>query len=145
MPGVELRLPGRERCGSRGVDCIEGREQAALVELRRGEREREVVPGAEVAGSAVAQMRQAPDPLGAPADLTRAVAAAQIRLTTDDETILAAFTCTITDSTISLHLPSADAVDLPTSAVWDLQITDSGIVTTLLYGKVTVQPEVTRP
>ena len=85
------------------------------------------------------------DPLGAPADLTGAVAAAQIRLTTDDETILAAFTCTITDSTISLHLPSADAVDLPTSAVWDLQITDSGIVTTLLYGKVTVQPEVTRP
>ena len=53
--GVDVGLPFGERRARGRFDLVEGLEEAGLVELARGERECEVVPGAEVARRPVAQ------------------------------------------------------------------------------------------
>jgi hypothetical protein len=59
--------------------------------------------------------------------------------------VLATFDCVVLDAlTLELHLTSALATALPPTGAWDVQIKDGiGLVTTLVYGNVTVTKEVT--
>jgi hypothetical protein len=83
---------------------------------------------------------------GGPMDLTGITAKSQIRATAADTNILATLTPTIAGNVITLKLSHTDSAKLPLQCVWDMQITDAaGNITTLVAGKVTVAPEVTRP
>jgi hypothetical protein len=83
---------------------------------------------------------------GQPADLTGYTAAAQIRATPVDTTILATFSVTIAASTVHLHLAHTDARNLTGQAVWDCQLTDpTGNISTIAAGSVAVTADVTRP
>lgn len=71
---------------------------------------------------------------------------AQIRLVYASA-VLATFTVDVTDQAtgvLRLHLPAAVVASLPEAARWDLQRTSDGVVSTLLYGAVNTQREVTR-
>lgn len=94
---------------------------------------------------------------GDPIDLTGSTAKAQIRSTASDASVLAEFTCIISETqdigsptrgvvTISLSNIQTTALAVPQTAYeWDVQLTDSGgHIQTYLRGKVTVQAEVTR-
>lgn len=85
---------------------------------------------------------------GAPADLTGYTAKAQIRVNVADRApeVVVEIDCTITGSDIYLSIPHAKTIDLTgINYVWDLQLTSaSGIITTILAGKVRVSLEVTR-
>lgn len=81
-------------------------------------------------------------------NITGRTYAAQIRATPDSATILATFTCAITDApngvvTCTLSATTTAALT-PTSAVWDMQETNGSVVTTLLAGRVTIARDVTR-
>lgn len=72
--------------------------------------------------------------------------AAQIR--NEDKTLAASFTCTITNAaggefTIGLTSAQTASLTLGRPYVWDLQLTQSGQVSTLIRGYVTVYDEVT--
>ena len=83
-------------------------------------------------------------PDGNPADLTSAVAQAQIRPAPGDPSI-STFTAVVTGNVVTLHLPAIESAVLPTSAVWDCQITETnGTVTTLAAGNVTMTAQVTQ-
>jgi hypothetical protein len=81
-----------------------------------------------------------------PADLTGVTPFAQIRETTESPTATN-LTCTLTlPNTIDVGFPVAswDAFTLM-KAVWDLQLTyASGVVATIVAGKVTVTADVTK-
>src|SRR5688500_6361273 len=70
------------------------------------------------------------------------------RLTSDvDGTVLAAFTCAVSgagNNIVTISLTPEQTEDLPDSAYWDLQVTNGGVITTLLTGKVKVWGDVTR-
>jgi hypothetical protein len=84
------------------------------------------------------------NPDGSAADLSTAVATAQVRAhTSAPDPPLATFTATIAGNVIHLHLHSVDTATL-TAGVWDCQIATPDI-TTLVAGSVTVTGEVTRP
>jgi hypothetical protein len=74
--------------------------------------------------------------------------AAQIRRTPESSTIIASFTCAITDApngVVTCTLPAATTGTLtPGVAVWDMQETNGSVVTTLLAGFVTITQDVTR-
>jgi hypothetical protein len=89
---------------------------------------------------------------GATADLTGYTAQAQIRADTADNIstvtyqIPATITVPPTAGNISLSIPRATTATLSGRYLWDLQLTAAGgTIQTILYGKVFVQPEVTRP
>lgn len=87
------------------------------------------------------------DSTGAAADLTGYAAAAQIRkrvadfepeVTVEIETVVAS-------PNVYLSIPKTITETLKGQYVWDLQLTsDTGVVTTVLMGKVNVLQEVTR-
>jgi hypothetical protein len=83
------------------------------------------------------------NPDGSAADLSTAVASAQVRTTADTTDPQAQFTATITGNVIHLHLDHI-AASVMSNGVWDCQIATPDI-TTLAAGKVTVTQEVTRP
>lgn len=105
-----------------------------------------------VGGTWATYWEQATDPV----NITGRTYTAQIRATTAlTAPILASWTCAITDGPnggLTCSLASEDSADLvatPTgrssSAVWDLQEDNGGVITTLLAGKVKITGDVTRP
>jgi hypothetical protein len=83
-------------------------------------------------------------PDGEPFEMTGASAQSQIRETFDAPSARD-FQTGIEGNVIALHLASAESTGLPERAVWDVQVGwDDGTVTTVAFGNVTVQPEVTR-
>ena len=95
---------------------------------------------------------------GTPVDLTGCALAAQIRSSATAAVLLATFTVTIeappTAGIATLQLPNAQSAAIPTvpnwadeSACcwWDLELTDAaGNISSPLYGKVNVMPEITQ-
>jgi len=88
------------------------------------------------------------DAAGAAINITGRTYAAQIRETADASSVLASFTCAISNAAggiMTATLPAATTAALtPGSGVWDLQETNSSVVTTLLAGPVTIVQDVTR-
>jgi len=78
-------------------------------------------------------------------DLTTFTPKSQIKSNPGAPSVIASFTATVKDpTTIVLHLASAQSTLLPSTASWDLQITDTnGLVTTLCYGQISTSREVT--
>lgn len=85
---------------------------------------------------------------GTPINVTGRTYAAQIRATADATTVLASFTCAISNAAggvVTATLPAATTAALtPGVGVWDLQETNGTVVTTLLAGPVTITQDVTR-
>lgn len=82
---------------------------------------------------------------GDAADLTGVQAYAEIRTSPASEEVLADFLTTIVGNVITLQLMAMDSAALPAKSVWDCQvITVSGECVTLVSGKITMMPEVTR-
>ena len=84
------------------------------------------------------------NPDNSPADLTGAVILAQIRTNEASPTPLAAFASTVASNVIHLHLPGASTETSTGVAMWDLQMTKGGAVTTLVRGSVSITADVTR-
>jgi hypothetical protein len=88
------------------------------------------------------------DSTGTPVNITGRTYAAQVRATADAASPLATFTCTITNAaagTFACTLSASTTRALSTGvAVWDLEETNSGVVTTLLAGPVQIVQDVTR-
>ncbi len=87
---------------------------------------------------------------GTPIDITGRSYAAQIRPTADSATVIASFTCAITNAaagqfacTLSAATTGALAIG---TGVWDLQETSGGgtVKTTILAGPVRIDYDVTR-
>ena len=85
---------------------------------------------------------------GVPVSLSGYTAAAQIRRSSadTDTTVDAEFTCTVGTTSITLTLPNNMTIAIQGGTYrWDLQVTSAaGVVTTLLYGPVTVHADITR-
>lgn len=85
---------------------------------------------------------------GTPINVTGRTYAAQIRSTPDSTTVLASFTCAISNAAggvVTATLPASTTAALtPGVAVFDLQETNGTVVTTLLAGPVTITQDVTR-
>ena len=82
-------------------------------------------------------------------DLTGYSFASKMRSTHDSSTVVGTFTCTISSGTggiITVSMPSSTTAAIEEAMyVYDLEITSgAGIVTRLLQGQITVNPEVTR-
>jgi hypothetical protein len=88
------------------------------------------------------------NPDGTPADLTGHTARAQIRRGPADtnETVDATITATIVSPNITLAMSHTETATLTSGGyAWDLELTyPSGVVKTILQGKVNVSLEVTR-
>jgi len=88
------------------------------------------------------------DSAGSPIDITGRSYAAQIRSTASSSTVLATFTCSITNASagqFACTLSAATTAALsPGTGVWDLQETSGTTVTTLLSGQVRFDQDVTR-
>jgi hypothetical protein len=79
--------------------------------------------------------------------LTGYTAQAQIRngFADDFPNIIVSITTLVQTPYINLSIPKAQTLPLMGDYVWDLQVTDSsGVITTILYGNVSVIQEVTR-
>ena len=82
-------------------------------------------------------------------DLTGYSVASKMRSTHDSSTVVGTFTCTISNAsggiiTVSMSSSITAAIE-EAIYVYDLEITSgAGIVTRLLQGQITVNPEVTR-
>ena len=85
---------------------------------------------------------------GVAINITGRTYAAQIRETADASSVLASFTCVVSNGAggvMTATLPAATTAALsPGTAVFDLQETNSGVVTTLLAGPVSIVQDVTR-
>lgn len=79
-----------------------------------------------------------------PADLTGAAAKAEIR-DRPGGTLIAVFVCNVVvPNIVDIVLDAADCAKLPSSAMWDLQLTyANGDVATMVAGPVNVTPDVT--
>ena len=82
-------------------------------------------------------------------DLTGYSVASKMRSTHDSSTVVGTFTCTISSGTggiITVSMPSSTTAAIEEAIyVYDLEITSgAGIVTRLLQGQITVNPEVNR-
>ena len=82
-------------------------------------------------------------------DLTGYSVASKMRSTHDTSTVAGTFTCTVSNASggiITVAMTSSTTADIEEGIyVYDLEITSgAGIVTRLLQGEVTVNPEVTR-
>ena len=87
------------------------------------------------------------DSTGAPLDVTAATWDADIRLTPDTATPILSLTVTPVagdQAAVDVVLSATDSALLPAAAVWDLQMTLAGEVTTLLAGKVSTTFDVSR-
>lgn len=87
------------------------------------------------------------DGTGADADISTYTARAQIRRNYADlePAVLIEIAVTVASPEINLAITHDQTRSLTGKAVWDLQLTSAeGIVTTLLYGAVTLRQEVTR-
>lgn len=86
---------------------------------------------------------------GAAINITGRTYAAQIRSTADSTSVLASFTCVVSNGAggvMTATLPASTTAALSTGVgVWDLQETNGSVVTTLLAGPVTIVQDVTRP
>lgn len=81
-----------------------------------------------------------------PIDLTNSQPMSQIRITPDDDNILASFDIVIDGTTqglLHLHLNALDSNGLPAHCAWDIQLSNPAI-TTIAAGTVTVKPQVTQ-
>ena len=86
---------------------------------------------------------------GSVMDLTGYSVASKMRSTHDSSTVVGTFTCTISNASggiITVSMPSSTTAAIEEAIyVYDLEITSgAGIVTRLLQGQITVNPEVTR-
>lgn len=84
------------------------------------------------------------NPDGTDADLTGAIVRSQIRVNPGDATVAGQFTVGVTGNMITLTLPGPTSATLPNQCVWDCEMTVSGRTTTLVAGRITLTPEVTR-
>lgn len=88
------------------------------------------------------------DSTGTAVNITGCTYAAQIRSNASDTSVLATFSCSITNAaagTLQATLSATTTAALsPGLAVWDLQETNGTTVTTLLAGQVTIVQDVTR-
>jgi hypothetical protein len=79
-----------------------------------------------------------------PADLTGVVAKAEIRDKPAGSTVVPVICHVTLPNIIEMTLSAAACATLPSTGVWDLQLTyDNGDVATVLAGAVTVTPDVT--
>lgn len=79
------------------------------------------------------------------ADLSDAVPRSQIRQTTASTQDIRELEASLEENVITLHATHALTTGLPLRSVWDVQVTyPSGLVQTLMFGSVSVTPEVTR-
>ena len=86
---------------------------------------------------------------GSVMNLTGYSVASKMRSTHDSSTVVGTFTCTISNASggiITVSMPSSTTAAIEEAIyVYDLEITSgAGIVTRLLQGQITVNPEVTR-
>jgi hypothetical protein len=81
---------------------------------------------------------------GTAADLSGGTFAAQVRATADSTDELGTLAVTVTDNNVDLHLANTTSAALPRSAVWDVEMTDAGWVTTLAAGTLVTTADVTR-
>ena len=88
------------------------------------------------------------DSAGAAVNITGRTYTAQVRATADSSSVLAAFSCSITDAaagTFACTLSATQTAALtPGGAVWDLAETNGSTVTRLLAGSVVIAQGVTR-
>lgn len=88
------------------------------------------------------------DSNGAAINVTGRTYAAQIRPSADSSTVLASFTCAISNAAggvVTATLPASTTAALSTGVgVFDLQETNGSVVTTLLAGPVSIVQDVTR-
>jgi len=84
------------------------------------------------------------EPDGTDADLSDATVRSQIRATPAAADIAGEVLCGIEDNVIQLHLLGEVTQNLPPAAVWDVELTRHGLVTTLVNGTVRTTPDVTR-
>lgn len=98
------------------------------------------------AGDDVAVRINVKNPGGTPADLTGAVATAQIRASHTADVALADFDTVVDPSgVVMISLDAATTAALPGWAVWDCQIVaPAGQVTTIAAGSIRTAQEVTR-
>lgn len=85
---------------------------------------------------------------GTPMDVSTATWLCQMRSLADDTTVLATLEVTPVGgdpASVVVHLPDAESDALSVKAVWDLQMTMDGEVTTPLAGDVIVTKDVSRP
>lgn len=86
--------------------------------------------------------------VGLPADLTGATWIGEIRDKTDDAIVVTTFDITPTagdTASIDVTLPPAKSELLTSTCVYDIEMTLSGTVTTLISGGITVTNDVSRP
>jgi uncharacterized cupin superfamily protein len=85
---------------------------------------------------------------GSAMDLTGSTWASQIRYDYDSASAAASFACVVTDAIngqVTLTLSAGDSALLTSGAAhWDIQQTINYVVTTILSGKCTILPDVTR-
>ena len=85
---------------------------------------------------------------GSAMNLTGSTFASQIRYQYDTATVAAPFVCVVTNAAggvVTSTLSAGDSALLVAGgAYWDLQRTVGGVVTTILSGKCTILPDVTR-
>jgi hypothetical protein len=88
------------------------------------------------------------DSAGAPINITGRTYSAQVRATADSSTVLATFSCSITNAaagTFACTLTATQTAALtPGGGVWDLAETNASTVTRLLGGSVIIAQGVTR-
>jgi hypothetical protein len=88
------------------------------------------------------------DSTGAPINITGRTYAAQIRETVDSTSPLASFSCSVTNGTAGQFACTLSATTTAALAagvgVFDLQETNATTVTTLIYGPVQIEKDVTR-
>ncbi len=85
-------------------------------------------------------------PFGGPSDLTAATVAAQVRPSADatDSDALTVDIQNPATRELRLTLTAAEVLGLPSSGVWDLQVTQDPFVGTVLAGKFKKLKQVTR-
>ena len=86
---------------------------------------------------------------GSVMDLTGYSVASKMRSTHDSSTVVGTFTCTISNASggiITMSMPASTTAAIEEAIyVYDIEITSpSSVVTRLMQGTVTVNPEVTR-
>lgn len=88
------------------------------------------------------------DSAGAPVNISGRTYAAQIRSTPAASTTVATFSCSVVDGAagqLACTLSAATTANLtPQEGVWDLQETNSGVVTTLIADVAYIEQDVTR-
>jgi hypothetical protein len=88
------------------------------------------------------------DASGVAINITGRTYSAQIREKASSSTALATFSCSIVNAAqgkFACTLSSGITTNLsPANAVWDLQESNSGVITTLLAGDVVISRDVTR-